>query len=225
MPAEHLLAFSDALKGNRRVLVQGVIPVEAPRSLSQAAGDARALRAHLQQEFAAAAVRVRAKILVSHSPGPEIAAQIGDQNVELLLLHWPKGEGLPREQLQSILAHAACDAAALTGPLPHPAGVPWVLRGDQDASWPAIGAGAGLLVQAADHYACAPADPSLTKSVELQSALEQVLENLPEVEDRSCTLTIPRRRSWSGPRLHLVAVGASSRGRPMVALPTSLPPG
>jgi len=217
MPAEHLLAFCDALKGNRLVLIQGVIPVEAPRSLSQAAGDARALRAYLQQEFAAAAVRVRAKILVSHSPGPEIAAQIGDQNVELLLLHWPKGEGLPREQLQSILAHAACDAAALTGPSPSPGGRTLVvLRGDQDSELAlrlALGLASSFKLRITTLRV--PADPSLTKSVELQLALEQVLENLPEVEDSLLHSDDPTQAILEAARGYdLVVVGASSRGRP-----------
>ena len=225
MPSQDLLALCDALKGNRRVLVQGVIPVEAPRSLSQAAGDARSLRAVLQQGFAAAAVRVRAKILVSHNPGPEIAAQIGDQNVELLLLHWPKGEGRPREHLQSILAHASCDAAALTGPAPSPGGRALVvLRDDQDSELAlrlALGLAASLKLQITAMRV--PADPSLTKSGELQLALEQVLEQLPEVEDSLLHSDDPTQAILEAARGYdLVAVGASSCGRPEAAFADEL---
>jgi len=217
MPAEPLLAFCRALKGSRRVLVQGVIPVEAPRSLSQAAGDARALRAHLQQEFTAAEVRVRAKILVSYSPGPEIAAQIGDQNVELLLQHWPRGETLPREYLQSILSHASCDAAALIGPSPSTGGRALVvLRDDQDSELAlrlALSLASSLKLQITAMRV--PAGPSAAKSVGLQLALEQVLEYLPEVGDSPLHSDDPTQAILEAARGYdLVAVGASSGGRP-----------
>jgi glucosyl-3-phosphoglycerate synthase len=211
-PAGDLLSLSQALQGGRRILVQGVVPVQAPGSLSQAAGDARALRASLQREFGQAEVRVRGKILVSLNPGPEVAAQIGEQRVELLLTHWPRQPSAVRESVQSILAHARCDAAALAGPLPAPGGrVLAVLRGGPDSELAlrlALQLAASLDLQVTTMLL--PLQPTAAPLDGVQQALDQVLEHLPEVVERrppaddSALAILEQARGYD-----LLAIGAS----------------
>jgi glucosyl-3-phosphoglycerate synthase len=213
MPTRDLLTLCGALRGDRRVLVQGVVPVEEPHSLSRAAEDARALRAFLQQEFAQAEVRVRAKILVSHNPGPELASQVGEQNVELLLVSWPPQPGLLREQVRSILTHAACDAVALAGSLPPRGGKALaVLRGGQDSEL-----ALRLAVELASAYPLRVTTLRLADEPspgELHLALEQVLEHLPGVEDDLLYSDDPAQAIADEARGYdLLALGACSDGR------------
>lgn len=183
--SRELLSFAQSIREQRRLLLQGVVPVEAPRSLSRAAADARSLRAHLQQEFSQPDLRVRPKILVSHNPGQEIAAQVEAQKVELVLLSWaPEGDPA-RGPMESILASVPCDVLALAGPAPADgARALVILRSGRDSELALRTVLDLTTIHRLSITTLRLADePDAPETAEQQLALDQVLEHLPEVED------------------------------------------
>ncbi|MFQ5943119.1 MAG: glucosyl-3-phosphoglycerate synthase [Anaerolineales bacterium] len=175
-----LLAYADRLRGQRTLLVRGVIPVGEPSSLSQAAPQAKALRTILRSAFANTQARVRAKILVSYRPEDEIAAEVAEEGIELVILPW-LGHGVPQQtHIEAMLSQLPCDVAMVTGDPPtHGERVLVVLGGGKDSE---LALRLVLRLETAgDHQITILRIGNLEESPDQVEALEQVLEHLPHV--------------------------------------------
>ncbi len=185
VPPADLLDLSRVIQRDRRIVVLGVVPVEPERSLSKAASSARELRAYLRREYADSDIRVKPKVLVSHNPDFEIAAEVAEENVDLLLLPW-RGENDPlQHSVRVMLSHVPCNVAALAGSLPPPgATVLAVLRDGMDSE---LALRQALELASGRDFRIRTLrlaeDMEAPDAWEATLALEQVLEHIPQVED------------------------------------------
>lgn len=101
-----------------RIVLVGLVGVEADQSLSAGAQRARRVRQTLRQLAADDAVRTRIRIRVSHTPWAELQSVITEERPNLMLLEWPSVlEGLKVTPSEA-LTHPPCDVALVRGPLP-----------------------------------------------------------------------------------------------------------
>lgn len=110
------------MASDHQILVLGIVPVEVSRSLSEAAYEARELRAYLQKDIARFGARIWPKIIVSHTPDYEIAAFAASQRANLLLMAWPRDDPAQDAIAQALLAQCPCNLTLVRGEPPERGG-------------------------------------------------------------------------------------------------------
>jgi glycosyltransferase involved in cell wall biosynthesis/nucleotide-binding universal stress UspA family protein len=182
---EPLIPFANSLSDLHRVIVLGLVPVEAGKSLSEAASQAQELRIRLQQAVNDFGGRLRPKIIASHKPEYEVAAFAAEQDVDLMLLHWVNEPGASQAVTEATLKHAPCNVALLAGPKPKAKGkILVVLRVGADSE---LALRLGLILVRSGEYTITTlrleSKTDIEQDADTYSGLEQVLDHLPQVED------------------------------------------
>ncbi len=218
-----LLAYAELLRGQRSLLVRGVIPVEEDHSLSQAAPQVRELRSMLRAAISNTQARVRPKIIVSYRPEYEIAAEVAEQGIDFVILPW-LGAGFPEQaHIEAMLSHLPCDVAMITGqPPPHGERVLVVLSGGKDSE---LALRLVLRLETAgDHQITIFRITDPHESPHQVEALDQVLEHLPQVSYSALYSADPTGAILAEARkFHTVVIGATAgRGGQLSELARSL---
>lgn len=100
-----------AISGDEHVLLRGFIHVPNEQSLSTATANARKLRQTLKQLYKVKRGDKWAKVNVSHNSWKELVQTIKQEDIDLLLLEYPRHfEGL-NISVSEVLNHAPCDIA------------------------------------------------------------------------------------------------------------------
>lgn len=218
-------SLATLLAGQRTQLL-GIVPVAAHESLSTGAAASRQLRQVMSNIPGAQALRTR----VSHQPWQELLSLIQEERPDLLVLEWPTALEQLDVSLDTLLREIPCDLALIRGPLPSKLSKILVaLRGGPFAELAlrmalTLSNASGARVQSLHVRSTRQPDTSWARRTAAQRdaafrGLQQVLENLPEVEQRHFESNDPagsiiqasRRSNLTilGIAAHLPASGAS----------------
>jgi glucosyl-3-phosphoglycerate synthase len=211
-----LILAGEALRGAGRLQVLGVVPVVRSRSLSKATGETQRLRSNLLKAVEGSGARARPRILVSHHPEFEIAAEATRLEIDLVLMPWLEASTPLRSLFDGLLSDLDCEVALLKGRLPGPGGRLLVLlRGGPDSQ---LALRLALRLNASRDYPISTlllqdSPPSPTEQAELE-ALGQVLEHLPYIRGtgQQAEASLKELLERTGP-FDLVVIGAG-RGHP-----------
>jgi nucleotide-binding universal stress UspA family protein len=116
-------SYSDALQaaliisGPQAIRFAGFIHIEAEESLSKGALRAQEMRAQLHDLSAAAKIRPRGPVSVSHAPWDELQLIIQEDQPDLLMLGWPCHFEALGVMPEEVLNRLDCDLSIVRGPL------------------------------------------------------------------------------------------------------------
>jgi nucleotide-binding universal stress UspA family protein len=210
---EPLIPLANSLSDLHRVIVLGLVPVEAGKSLSEAANQAQELRIRLQQAVNDFGGRLRPKIIASHTPEYEVAAFAAEQDIDLMLVHWVNEPDTSRAVIEATVKHAPCNIALLAGPKLKAKGkILVVLRAGADSE---LALRLGLILVRSGEYTITTLrlEPKtdIEQDADTYSGLEQVLSHLPQVEDAILLADDPLKAVLEqAEQFDLVIIGASS---------------
>jgi hypothetical protein len=193
MDAAAFLPLAQALRDGRRLSVIGVVPAKQGKSLSHAAGRAQALRTQLRQAARSCGLRISPRTLVSYDPAPELALLARKRNIDLMLLPWPSDNRKLRSHIRRAWELSPCPVALAVRPRPSLGSrLLLALRSGPDSVLAMrIGLALARTANAELLSLRAASDPADDLGSEQDRALAQVLEHLPDVEDRLITAVDP----------------------------------
>lgn len=167
----------------------GIVPVLPGESLSTGAAAARQLREQIRASGSTQPLRT----LVTHSPWQELLNTVSEQQPDLVILEWPTALKQLEVSLDTLLRELPCDLALVRGPLPARLGKILVaLRGGPFAELAlrlalTISHASDARVQSLHVHPVKKSEASTGRKTARQPdaafrGLQQVLENLPEIE-------------------------------------------
>lgn len=208
------LSSAYAIAGEGQVILAGVVYIPEGESISAAAMQAREVRKTMQCLEGRGNTRIYESVRVSHRPWEEICKLAQNESADIIVLEWPFHFDTLRISPVEALKHPPCDLAIASGPVPEaPESILIALRGGPYAELT-------LRVSLAISQTCQSKITSLhtvqTEPGQLQDApyrgLEQVLENLPQVQQEIVHVEDPIQAILERAESHeLVVIGATAR--------------
>ncbi|HEX9014046.1 MAG TPA: glucosyl-3-phosphoglycerate synthase, partial [Anaerolineaceae bacterium] len=163
-----------------RVQLVGIVRMDPEASLTAGTAAARRLRKSIELLRADLGLPGQNRVLVSHHPWQDLAAQLRADPPDLLILDWPQQFKLLDAPADEIMGTAPCQLAVVRGPVPRDAGrLLAPLRGGPNAE---LALRLAMALPRQDLVALHLSRPGAAPGVEAPlRGLEQVLPNLKEV--------------------------------------------
>lgn len=208
------LHAAHAIAGEEHVLLRGFIHVPEEQSLSTAATNARKLRQALKQLYKVKRGDKWAQVNVSHNSWKELVQTIKQEDIDLLLLEYPRHfEGL-NISVSEVLKHAPCDIAIVNQHIgTNIKNILLPLRGGNHAI---LGLRLALSIRNTKHAKISSVHIFSNNMTKEQDAafkgINHVLKNLPEIHREEITTDEPLQViSDSAKDYDLLIMGTSSR--------------
>lgn len=208
------LHAAHAIAGDEHVLLRGFIHVPKEKSLSTAAVNARQLRQTLKQLYKVKRGDKWAEVKVSHHSWKEVVQTIKQEDIDLLLLEYPRHfEGL-NISISEVLKHAPCDIAIVNQHIgANIKNIFLPIRGGPHAS---LSLRIALSIQNTNEAKISSLhifSKNMTKEQDLAfKGIQHVLKNLPEIQCEEITTEEPLQViSVSAKNYDLLIMGTSAR--------------
>jgi len=209
-----------SIAGDENVLLTGFIFVPADQSLSTAAVDARKLRQTLKQLYKVKRGDKWAQVNVSHNPWNELVNIVKNEDIDLLLLEWPRHFEALNITMAEVLSQAPCNIAIVNQHIgPNIRNVLIPIRGGPYAE---LSLRIALSIRNSNNAQVSslhlfPNNISREQDLAFKG-IDRVLKNLPEIKREEIVTDEPSTAIFEAAKKYdLLIMGASAR--PMTEVP------